>query len=151
MSGDRSSSRAPIPCDDYPIVCAQCNYNLRGLPDPGRCPECGTPFDHADDRALYLFEQHGPEAFLSKDWQEELKEQPRGWLAFGQSFGAILIALGLLFAVATAYYIVSGTVGIFNIIVTWIILLIPIERIFAKHDGKKEPAKARTTSKKTSN
>ena len=24
--------------------CAQCGYELRGLPEP-RCPECGTPFD----------------------------------------------------------------------------------------------------------
>jgi len=27
----------------YPVHCAKCGYNLRGLPD-GRCPECGTEF-----------------------------------------------------------------------------------------------------------
>ncbi len=27
-------------------VCTKCGYLLRGLPlDPGRCPECGRPFD----------------------------------------------------------------------------------------------------------
>lgn len=25
--------------------CAQCRYNLTGLPVPGRCPECGTDYD----------------------------------------------------------------------------------------------------------
>jgi hypothetical protein len=28
-------------------VCWQCGYHLRGLPDAGSCPECGTAFDPA--------------------------------------------------------------------------------------------------------
>lgn len=151
MTDDQSSSRAPIPCDDYPIVCAQCNYNLRGLPDPGRCPECGTSFDHADDRALYLFEQHGPEAFLPRDWQDDLKQQPRGWRAFGHSFGAILIALGLLVVITAVDYAVCGTIRILNVIIIWIILLTPIELIFARSKAKNEPAETNTTDQPSCN
>lgn len=28
---------------DVDVHCHQCGYNLRGLSEPGRCPECGTP------------------------------------------------------------------------------------------------------------
>jgi hypothetical protein len=30
---------------DDDMACIQCGYNLRGLNDEGRCPECGTPID----------------------------------------------------------------------------------------------------------
>lgn len=26
-------------------MCLRCGFDLRGLPDAGRCPECGEPFD----------------------------------------------------------------------------------------------------------
>lgn len=35
-----------------PGLCRMCDYDLRGLPSP-RCPECGTPFDYADEREAY--------------------------------------------------------------------------------------------------
>ncbi|MGD2109393.1 MAG: hypothetical protein PVI86_08365 [Phycisphaerae bacterium] len=31
-----------------PGFCANCGYNLRGLPEP-RCPECGEPFDRVNE------------------------------------------------------------------------------------------------------
>jgi len=34
---------ACFPEDEYPVLCLQCGYTLRGLPD-GRCPECGAGF-----------------------------------------------------------------------------------------------------------
>ena len=31
-----------------PARCLRCLYVLNGLPSPGECPECGSPFDLAD-------------------------------------------------------------------------------------------------------
>lgn len=39
--------------DEFPVVCPQCNYQLRGLPH-NTCPECGRPFD----RGRLLVEQY---------------------------------------------------------------------------------------------
>jgi uncharacterized paraquat-inducible protein A len=33
--------------EDYRI-CTECLYSLRGHGDSGRCPECGTDFNHAE-------------------------------------------------------------------------------------------------------
>ncbi len=29
------------------LCCHKCSYSLRGLPQNGKCPECGTPFEHS--------------------------------------------------------------------------------------------------------
>ncbi len=38
------------------FVCPHCHYPLRGLPDAGLCPECGTPYSRADISAYW--QQH---------------------------------------------------------------------------------------------
>lgn len=35
---------ARFPEDEFPVVCLNCGYSLRALPD-GKCPECGRPFE----------------------------------------------------------------------------------------------------------
>ena len=44
----------------FPIRCAECGYNLSGLGDSSRCPECGTSFE----RRSRLWETYGPDAFV---------------------------------------------------------------------------------------
>lgn len=46
--------------------CAECDYDLRGLPEP-RCPECGTPFDEATrSQRLVLVRRTGNAAVWGK-------------------------------------------------------------------------------------
>jgi hypothetical protein len=35
------------------LSCADCLHDLRGTPSPGRCPECGTPFETHALRAMW--------------------------------------------------------------------------------------------------
>ena len=73
---------------DLPRRCAACGYDLAGLPQVGRCPECGAEYDSADGRIVLL------------GWA-------RGWRANGESetawrkgyWVAFIITLILLVAV----------------------------------------------------
>jgi hypothetical protein len=47
---------------EFPVICPQCAYLLRGLPD-GSCPECGRPFE----RGRLLVQQYVHE-FGSRAW-----------------------------------------------------------------------------------
>lgn len=42
------------------LICLQCGYSLRGLPDHYQCPECGMQFDHES---------------LRQAWQQKLGEK----------------------------------------------------------------------------
>lgn len=35
------------------LLCPHCSYDLRNLPEPGRCPECGRHFDHKSIRECW--------------------------------------------------------------------------------------------------
>lgn len=43
-----------------PARCANCGYDLRGLPRP-RCPECGTPFKRLEPGPAWVCPQCGEE------------------------------------------------------------------------------------------
>lgn len=38
-------------------VCGQCGYSLLGLPEQGKCPECGTKYDSRTQSELLRFER----------------------------------------------------------------------------------------------
>jgi hypothetical protein len=61
---------APIVPAESDILCEGCGYTLNGLPEDGRCPECGKPVAESRDaaRAAPAWEHpevHRPAAFVS--------------------------------------------------------------------------------------
>ncbi len=40
-----AADAASAPMIDAPLSCVRCDYDLRGLPIEGRCPECGVPVE----------------------------------------------------------------------------------------------------------
>lgn len=42
-----------VSADEKVGLCWECGYSLKGLPTP-RCPECGRPFDPADERTMNM-------------------------------------------------------------------------------------------------
>jgi hypothetical protein len=61
---------APIVPAESDILCEACGYTLNGLPEDGRCPECGKPIAESVDAARMApawehREVHRPAAFVS--------------------------------------------------------------------------------------
>lgn len=50
----KGRSRIEAPTDDTSLHCAVCGYDLRGLPRPPRCPECGHVAGREADRQAAL-------------------------------------------------------------------------------------------------
>ncbi len=48
---------ARLPNTEY--CCEQCGYCLDGLARRGRCPECGTPFDHRNLKGIIAYNKIG--------------------------------------------------------------------------------------------
>jgi hypothetical protein len=65
-------------------ACWECGYSLRGLPTP-RCPECGRPFDPADETTMNMGITVGP----LKRWLM----RPPGWPLYLLTGLATLISL----------------------------------------------------------
>ena len=51
---DAASARTAAPAReiDHDLSCANCEYNLRGLPPSGRCPECNAPISESLEAAV---------------------------------------------------------------------------------------------------
>jgi len=47
-------------------ACDQCEYNLKGLPTDGNCPECGAPIRRRPTRTSGTMSQEAPTSFVSK-------------------------------------------------------------------------------------
>lgn len=84
-----NESTAPIGIDPAPqsrggeLRCAECDYDLHGSLDVGRCPECGTPIPPRDSGTLARF---GGEAWL--------RRAERGLRLWGRAItAALLLAL----------------------------------------------------------
>jgi rubrerythrin len=45
---DAPDEHTRVTMEQMPLPCAQCGYDLAGLPASGRCPECGSLFDKRD-------------------------------------------------------------------------------------------------------
>jgi hypothetical protein len=67
-----------IICD---VVCRRCGYNLRGLREAGRCPECGTPIGLSTHGDLLRF--------ADPTWVEKLAQGVR-WMLWG-----IVVSIGV--------------------------------------------------------
>ena len=47
-------------------ACDQCEYNLKGLPTDGNCPECGAPIRRRATRTSGTMSQEAPTSFVNK-------------------------------------------------------------------------------------
>jgi hypothetical protein len=86
------SADEPAQCDrvlQVDLPCIQCKYNLRGLGDGSRCPECGTPIAESLRGLLVLADPAWLTrvgAGLDVIW----------WLGFAILFVVVLLAVGML-------------------------------------------------------
>lgn len=84
---DRAAGGPPPPAADR--KCRRCDYNLRGLPAGGVCPECGTPFKPA---AVGRFCDNLTDAPL-----EYLRTLRLGLVVLGGAVGLFILAAGTSF------------------------------------------------------
>jgi hypothetical protein len=64
--------------------CWECGYSLRGLASR-RCPECGRPFDPADETTMNMGQEVG--------WVARWLMRPPGWPMYALLAGAVLVSL----------------------------------------------------------
>ncbi len=116
---------ATIPEADFPVHCDQCAYDLTGLGDRSRCPECGTGFE----RRERLWTIHGPEAFAEP--QREESGPARTERRFAVAMFAALACAASIPASIVVWQRFFGTFDLLLWFVTWLLILSCVEWILA--------------------
>jgi len=104
MSGDNPAfGGAPAHAESIAndVVCRKCGYNLRGLPQNGHCPECGTPIGVSLHGYLLRF------------------SDPRWLLTLRTGINAILVSVGIALLAAIVQAFSRGRGGVLHTLVSW--------------------------------
>ena len=81
----------------HDVPCTRCGYDLRGLGDDGRCPECGAAIAPSVARFVLLHAASRP-----------LAEMPRAWVVRLAAGCSLLTLLGFaVFAITTAQLLID--------------------------------------------
>lgn len=115
MSDWTEQDISQIPESDFPIRCHRCDYELTGLGDLGRCPQCVTSFD----RRERLWRTYGPEAFANPPMAEI--EQPDANFMYGFLMAVILMLV--LPAVLLAWYTLFGKFDLAFGLFSWAVIM----------------------------
>lgn len=104
-----------IPDGDFPVRCDRCDYELTGLGEAGRCPQCAAPFN----RRKRLWETYGPEAFAKPPISDV--RQPDADFMYG--FLTAVILMLLLPVILLAWYKLFGKFDLGFGLFTWAVVV----------------------------
>ncbi|MBU0716682.1 MAG: hypothetical protein KJ749_00400 [Planctomycetes bacterium] len=107
-----------IPEEAFTVRCDRCDFELTGLGDLGRCPQCASQFN----RRKLLWETYGPEAFA--DPPIEKVEQPDESFMYGL-LAAVALTL-VLPAILLAWYGLFGEFDLCFGLLAWVVVVVAI-------------------------